>query len=119
MVSTNHLSSVSLYPLLPQRAASLNCHTPPLPLSQSNASITQLSYVTHSTPFSVKGKYQSTVMCPRLPPSLSKVSITQLLNAPLHAPSQSKINTTQLSYVPPLPPSLSKVSITQLSYAPL
>ena len=88
-----------------------------------------------STPFSINGQHQSTVLCPPISPSLSKVSITQLSYGPQLPPSQSKVSNTQLSYTPsapfspegqhhstvicpPLPTSQSMVSTTQLSYAP-
>ena len=99
-VSTTHLSSVSLYPLLPQRAASLNCHTPPLLLSQSNASITQLSYVT------------------TLPPSQSKVSVSQLSCVPVY-PLLSQRSTPLNCPMSPLYPLLSLRSASLNCHMPL
>ena len=99
-VSPTQLSSVTLYPLLPQMSASLNCLLPPPPLLNQRSA--QLNcHMPLSNPFSMQDQHHSIVICPPPPPSPSNVS------------------TTQMSYVTTLPPSPSKVSITQLIYASL
>ena len=124
-----------IYPLLPQRSATLNCHMPP------------------STPFSIKVQHESTVICPPPPSSPSKIITTQLSYVPSLSllpkrslsPNCSYAHSTPFSFKSqhhstvlcrtstpfslkcqhhstvfcPPPPSQSKVSTTQVSYVPI
>ena len=86
-IKGQHHSTVrhpDIYPLLPQRSASLNCHVPPLPPSQLKVNTNQLSYVPPSPSSPSKISTTQLSYVPSLPHYTSKVPITQLVLCPLY-----------------------------------